>query len=154
MKKLASILVLVFAFTLTTQAQKKRKQQKPKLTTEQQTILAVKKLALTLDLTAAQQRQLKPLVATKIADRKAAMEKRKAMRVAKKKPTSDEVFAMKNNLLDKQIAMKNKMKNILNEDQFKKFEKMQKGKKMRIAKKMKRRKGVVMKKRIKKERKV
>ena len=51
MRKLASILVLVFAFTLTAEAQKMRNQKRPKLTVEQQTDLAVKKMTLALDLT-------------------------------------------------------------------------------------------------------
>jgi hypothetical protein len=66
MKKIASIVLLVFAFTLTTQAQKgKKKMRAEKLSTEQQTILAVKKMTLALDLTTSQQNQLKPLIAKK-----------------------------------------------------------------------------------------
>ncbi|MCI2229136.1 hypothetical protein MC378_08155 [Polaribacter sp. MSW13] len=83
MKKLASILVLVFAFTITTQAQKKRKQKRPQFTTEQQVDLAVKKMTLDLDLTDAQQRKIRPLINAQIADRKAAMEKRKNLLLMK-----------------------------------------------------------------------
>ena len=50
MKKIASILVLVFAFTLTTQGQKKRKDKRPNFSVEQRTELAVKKMTLDLDL--------------------------------------------------------------------------------------------------------
>ena len=152
MKKIVSILVLVFAFTLTTQAQKKRKQQRPQLTTEQQVDLAIKQMTLNLDLTAAQQRQIRPLIASKIADRKAAREKRKALKDAKKKPTSDELYAMKSKALDKKIEMKKKMKNILNKEQFEKFEKMQKRRTMKGKKMLKKRKGV-KKRKERKERK-
>ena len=146
MKKIVSILVLVFAFTLTTQAQKKRKHKKANFSTEQKVDLAVKQMTLRLDLTASQQRQIKPLIAAKIADRKAAMEKRKAMKEAKKKPTVDELYAIKSNLLDKQIAMKSKIKNILNKEQFEKFEKMQKRRKMMAMKKMKSKRDAMKKK--------
>ena len=153
MKKLVSILTLVFAFTLTTQAQKKRGDKQSKLTAEQHATLAVKKMTLALDLTEKQQKQIKPIIMAKMADRKAAMEKRKAARKNKKKPTADEMFAMKNKQLDNEILMKSKMKNILNKEQFEKFEKMQKGKKMKAMKKMKRKKGDKKKKMMKKRKK-
>jgi hypothetical protein len=65
MKKLASILVLVFAFSLTTLAQNKEKRDCVKMTTEQQTDLAVKKMTLALDLSDKQQSQIKPLIPIK-----------------------------------------------------------------------------------------
>lgn len=137
MKKITSILVLVFAFTLATQAQRTRKQQGPQLTTAQQVDLTVKKMTLDLDLTATQQREIKPLITSKIADRKATMEKRKANTDDKKKLTSDEIYAIKSKQLDNQISLKN----ILSKEQFEKFEKMQKRKKMKGKKMMKSRKG-------------
>ena len=151
MKKVVSILVLVlvFAFTLTTQAQKKERKErkerterreKIKLSTEQQVDLAVKKMTLKLDLTEKQQREIKPLIAAKVKGRKAAMEKRKEFKKAGKKPTSDELYAVKSKMLDNQIAAKNKMKNILNKEQFEKFEKMNRGRKMK-GKKMMKKKG-------------
>jgi hypothetical protein len=113
MKKLASILVFVFVFTLTTQAQKKRKDQRPQLSIEQQTTLAVKKMTLALDLSEKQQDQIMPLIKAQAIARKEAMGKRKAMKESNSKPSSDEIFAMKNNMLDNKIAMKTKMKEIL-----------------------------------------
>jgi len=132
MKKLASILVLVFAITFTTQAQKKRGgngERGPKLTAEQQATLAVKKMALTLDLSEKQQNQIKPILISKMEERKASMEKRKANKERKedrKKPTADEMFAMQSKRLDKKIAEKKEMQNILSKEQFEKFEKMHK----------------------------
>ncbi|MEE9408078.1 MAG: hypothetical protein V3V28_08395 [Polaribacter sp.] len=131
MKKLTCILVLVFAFTFTTQAQKKRDQ----FTVDQQVELAVKKMTLKLDLSERQQNQIKPLIAAKMAERKAFMENRKEARKNKKGPTSDEMFAIQSKRLDKQIAMKNRMKDILNKEQFEKFEKRSKGRKMKMKKK-------------------
>ena len=128
MKKLASILVLVFAFTITTQAQKKgkRDQNNPKFTIEQRTELAIKKMTLALDLTEKQQSQITPFIKAQATARKAAMEKRKQYRDEEKKPSADEIYAMKSNQLDNRIAFKNNMKDILNKEQFEKFEKMAK----------------------------
>ncbi|WP_420551481.1 hypothetical protein [Tenacibaculum aiptasiae] len=143
MKKLIALFVLAVGFTLTTQAQKGKKGDFEKLTVEQQTELAVKKMTLKLDLTPAQQRKIKPLLAEKIAKRKAMHEKRKAMKESgkeRKKLTADERFAKKSAMLDAQIAFKADMKRILNEKQYERFEKMATKMKHKAKKKMKRRK--------------
>mmetsp|Transcript_3001 Transcript_3001/g.3497 ORF Transcript_3001/g.3497 Transcript_3001/m.3497 type:complete len:154 (+) Transcript_3001:29-490(+) len=145
MKKIASILVLVFAFTLTTQAQKDRKEKRQKLSIEQHAELTVKKMTLALDLTEKQQNEIKPLLKTQAADRKVGIEKRKEARKNKTKPTADEIYAMKSKQLDNKIAFKNSMKNILNKDQFEKFEKMSKRRIKKGKKTMK--KGKMIKKR-------
>lgn len=136
MKNLASVLLVLFAFTLTTNAQRKNRKERPQFTVEQQTELAVKKMTLHLDLSAKQQNQLKPIIASKMADRNAFIEKRKEARKEKKRPTSDEIYAMQSKKLDNEIAMKNTMKDILNKEQFEKFEKMQKKRKMKGKKMM------------------
>ena len=108
MKKLASIILLVFAFNLTAQAQEGKKKMKgEKLSTEQQTILEVKKMTLDLDLTVSQQNQIKPLIAKKIANRKAHYEKMKASKKDRKELSADERYAKANERLDMQIEMKN-----------------------------------------------
>jgi protein CpxP len=142
MKKLASILILVFAFTVTVHAQKKGKQNErgPKLTVEQNANLAVKKMTLGLDLSEKQQSQIKPLINSQAAARKVAMESRKENRATNKKPSADEIYAMRSAQLDNQIAFKNKLRNILNKEQFEKFEQMknnrkEKGRKMIMRKK-------------------
>lgn len=155
MKNLATILVFVFAVTFTSQAQKNRKQKRPNLTTEQHTNLAIKKMTLALDLSEKQQKQIKPILMAQITERKAAMEKRKEARKNKQKPTADEIYTMQNKQLDNRIMIKNKMKDILNKEQFEKFEKMQKRRKMMAMKKMKQRKEMMSKKRkMKKRRKI
>lgn len=147
MKNLASILILVLAITFTTQAQKERKQKKPKFTIEQQATLAIKKMTLALDLSKKQQNQIKPLLMAQITDKKANMQKRKEARKSEEKPTAEEIYALKNKQLDKQIVMNNKMKNILNKDQFEKFQRMQHQRKMAAKKKMKNKKEMMFKKR-------
>ena len=141
MKNLICILILVFATTFSTQAQKKRGRKGSKMTTTQQATLKVKKMTLALDLNATQQKKLSALISQQIEAKKAAFKARKAMKEAKKKPTSDEVFTMQNKRLDAQIAMKNKMQKILTPAQYKKFKKMARGKKRMIRKQMKHQKG-------------
>jgi hypothetical protein len=129
MKKLASILVLVFAFIVTVQAQKKERERGPKLTVEQHTALAIKKMTLGLDLSDQQQNQIKPLINAQVARRKEAMEIRKENRTANKKPSADEIYTMRSAQLDNQIAFKNKMRDILSIEQFEKFENIKKERK-------------------------
>ena len=142
MKKLVSILVLVVAFTFSAQAQKKKykKGDFEKLTSEQKATLSVKKMALALDLSDAQQRQVKPIIKQQIEERKAAYEKMKAAKKAGKKPTADQRFKMQNARLDKQLAFQNRMKRILNGEQFEKFKKMKRHMKGKAKKHMKKRK--------------
>lgn len=140
MKKIASILILVFAFTLTTQAQKRGKRmQKEQMTVAQQATLAVKKMTLALELSEAQQRKVTPLISAQITDRRAQFEKMKKFKESKKKPTADERFQHQNERLDKQIAFQKQMKSILNKDQFEKFQKMAKAKKRGVKQKMNKR---------------
>ena len=125
MKNIASILVFIFVFTFTIQAQKKRGyKQQP--TINQQTSLKVKQMTLVLDLSDKQQQQVTPLLRAAIAFRQAAMKKRKEARKQKKRPSSDEIYAIKSQVLDNKISMKRNMKNILNATQFETFKKMYK----------------------------
>mgnify|MGYP000610311668 CR=1 FL=1 len=133
MKKLLTILILAVGFTVTSQAQRGDKAKHEKLTVEQKTELAVKKMTLQLDLTEAQQRQVKPLIAEQVAKRQEMWAKRKAMKKSGNKLTADQKYAMKSKMLDKQITYKTKMKHILNEQQYERYEKM-------TARKMKRHK--------------
>ena len=123
MKNITSILILVFLFTFTIQAQKKRGY-KQQLTINQQTSLKVKQMTLVLDLSDKQQQQVTPLLRGAIAFRQAAMEERKEVRKQKKRLSSDEIYAIKSQVLDNKISMKRSMKGILNETQFKTFKKM------------------------------
>jgi protein CpxP len=125
MKNIASILVFIFVFAFTIQAQKKRGY-KQQLTINQQTSLKVKQMTLVLDLSDKQQQQVTPLLRAAIAFRQAAMKKRKEARKQKKRPSSDEIYAIKSQVLDNKISMKRNMKNILNATQFETFKKMYK----------------------------
>lgn len=146
MKNFALILMMAIAGTISVNAQQNKdqnnKQQRPQFSAEQHSELAVKKMTLALDLNEKQQNQIKPLLLAQATQRKAAMEKMKAARVNKQRPSEDELFAMKNQQLDNQIAMKKAMKEILTKEQFEEFEKMVKMHKMKGKKMMEERKGM------------
>ena len=110
MKKL--ILAIALVMTTLTFAQD-RKQGREKLTPEQQSELHVKKMTLDLDLDAQQQKEVKTIFLEQAKKREAKMAEMKAKREKGEKPSADERFEMKNEMLDNQIEMKAKMKKIL-----------------------------------------
>mgnify|MGYP000397676234 FL=1 len=144
MKNFALILMMVIAVTFTANTQEKtaqkKRQNRRQFTVEQNTELAVKRMTLALDLNEKQQNQIKPLLMTQAAQRKTAMEKMKKARENKQKPSEEELFTMRSQQLDNQIAMKRSMKEILTKEQFEEFEKMVKMRKTK-GKKMLEKKG-------------
>ncbi len=138
MKKIFSI-VLALGLILTATAQK-RKQNK-EVTIAQRTELSLKKMTLRLDLTERQQNKIRPLLMEKHSKFNNSHKKRKADR---KKLSSEERYAKKIQHLDYKIAFKNKMKDILDDKQYEKFEKSFLKKKRKMAKrrmKIKKNKG-------------
>ena len=129
MKNSICILILVFATIFSTQGQKKRGRKGLEMSTAQQATLKVKQMTLALDLNATQQKEIMALMITKIDAVKKMKTARKEIRKSEKKPSADAIFTMKNNYLDAQIMIKNKMKQILTAAQFQKFEKNGKNKK-------------------------
>lgn len=94
------------------------------MTPEQIAILKTKKMTLALDLSEAQQKEIQKINLNNAIERKALMLERKAKREESKesKPSSDERFDIQNERLDRMIAQKGKMKQILSEEQFQKWE--------------------------------
>lgn len=127
MKKLIGILTLVLVFSLTANAQKQgqKRGMKADYTPEQIATLKAKKMALHLDLSDSQQKQVYDLMKDNAIERKANMEEMKKMRESGEKPGSNQRFALETKRIDKQIAHKKAMKNILDKDQFEKWEKFQ-----------------------------
>ncbi|MQP25546.1 hypothetical protein GFJ94_10765 [Flavobacterium sp. LMO8] len=125
MKKLILVALLVVS-SLTFAQERGRKGEK--LTPEQQTELQVKKMTLELDLDAKQQKEIKAILLENAKKREAKMTEMKAKREKGKKPSADEKFAMKNEILDHQIEHKAQMKKILKPEQYQKWEDLQKNK--------------------------
>ncbi len=148
MKKLVIIAIAFLALQVTAQGQKRdyaKKQERPlkvmNFSAEEIATLHTKKMTLHLDLNTSQQEKIYAINLENAKARKAFMEKREAKREsgeAKEKPTKEERLKMMNKKLDHQIATKQKMKNILNDEQYAKWEKFQakraqKGKKSKKA---------------------
>jgi hypothetical protein len=110
------------------------------LSAEEIATLQTKKMILFLDLNESQQVKIKSINLENATKRKAMMAERKAKKESgtAQKPTQEERYAMANAKLDHKIAMKAKMKDILNKEQYEKWEKAQ----MRMAQKGKHRKQV------------
>lgn len=129
MKKLITI-ALIAIMGVSSYAQEK--QQRParhdgnpmeKFTPEQRNQLMLKKMTLDLDLNDSQQKEMGKIIAEQSAKREAHLKDRKSKT---EKPTSDEIFKMRSNMLDEQIAMNAKMKKVLSPDQYKKWDEMKK----------------------------
>jgi hypothetical protein len=131
MKKLIVFAVLMAGVTAMAQTPERSKGDRnpmKDMTPEQMATLQTKHMALALDLTDAQQKEMQSLNLENALKRS---EKIKEMRARKengeiKKPTSEERYAMKIAMLDHQIAQKEKLRNILNKEQYEKWERMKK----------------------------
>ena len=123
MKKLFVLALLIVGTTLIAQ-ERNRKQlgnDMEQFTPEQQSQLMLKKMTLELDLNDVQQKEMKVVIADMITKKEAHGAAMKAMREKDVKPTNDERFAMKMNMLDEQIAIKKRMEKILSPKQFEKW---------------------------------
>ncbi len=108
-------------------------------TPEEVAQLQTKQMALDLNLTEAQQKQIQKINLENAVDRKAKMEARQSRMKDDnaEKPNKEERLKMMNERLDKQLEMKQKMSKILNADQFEKWEKMHSGKRGKKSEKQK-----------------
>lgn len=133
MKKIVIILIAMVAMQVTAQDKKRDHQRDGQraqmesmrdLSPEEIATLQTKKMTLHLDLNEAQQKKVETLFLEEAKLRKTKMEERKAMKDSseKKQLTKEDKFKMMNERLDHQIEMKQKMKSILNDEQFEKWE--------------------------------
>lgn len=127
MKKLIIAALLVVGISAFAQDKKEiekrhHRDEMEKFTPEQRNQLMLKKMTLELDLNASQQKEMSKIIAEKSAKMEARMKEMKVNKDSNTKPTSDEMFARKNKMLDEQIAMKERMKKILTPEQFKKWD--------------------------------
>ena len=98
------------------------------LSPEQMATIKTKKMALSLDLNDKQQNDVQEIHLEQAILRKAKMEERRSR---DERPSADERYGAINQKLDKQIEMKAKMKEILNKDQFAKWEEIQMAREMK-----------------------
>lgn len=105
----------------------KRMSRMSNLTPEESANLQTKRMTLYLDLNEKQQKEIYAINLENGHKRKSMMAANKTKREngSKQRPTKQERLSMEHIRLDNQIAMKGKMKSILNDDQFDKWEKSQ-----------------------------
>jgi hypothetical protein len=117
--------ILTFALFIGLYAGAQNRQGK-NVSQEQFASLATKKMTLDLDLNEKQQTKIYQLNLENAIARKLRMAAFKDAKTTNqnRKMNSDERYAVKSELLDYQIAQKKKMKNILTNAQFEKWEKM------------------------------
>ena len=118
---------LLFSISLIAQGNNEGKKrglkQGPEFTTEQMAALQSKKMALKLDLNENQQKAVHKMMLKSAEERKQFREENRQNRKNGIKPTSEQKFNRENIRLEKQMAHKNEMKKILNEDQYEKWQK-------------------------------
>ncbi len=152
MKKIASILVFVFAFTVSSQAQHDSRRVKmhkgEKLTVDQRATLGAKKLALALDLDDSQIRRVTNLFKKKGEAMAVRVQKMKKNKVKGEKRMHKNSFERMNKSLDAKINFQKKMKQILTKEQYAKFLKLKKHGKKKMRSKVAKRKKVMHKKRV------
>lgn len=134
---LAGILLAGIAATAQERPEVKGSSDKAKfeqMSPKQRADLSLKEMTLKLDLTESQQKEFAKI----ISEKQATFEKRKAERKEAKTTratmTPEQRYEMKSKMLDEKIAMKARVKAILNEKQFEKWEKIQHGRKMKSSK--------------------
>lgn len=123
---LLSIGVAAFAQEKTSKEGRIQRGEIPQLSLEQRNQLELKKMTLELDLTASQQKEMASIIADQNAKKEAMKENRKKKKIDFKNLTAEERFAMKNKILDDQIAHKEKLKKVLTPVQLEKWEKLKK----------------------------
>jgi periplasmic protein CpxP/Spy len=111
--------------------QKVRSQMIKDFNPEQIALLQTKKMTLHLDLTKAQQEEIQKINLANATERKAKMEARRKMRENGNMLSKEDRFNIMNERLDKRIAHKKQMQNILTKEQFEKLEKDVKNKHMK-----------------------
>ena len=152
MKKIASILVFVFAVTVTTQAQHGNRRVKmhkgEKLTVDQRATLGAKRLALALDLDKSQIKKVTHLFKKKGEAMAVRVQKMKTNKANGKKRATKNSFDRMNKSLDAKISFQKKMKQILTKEQYAKFLKLKKHGKKKMRTKIAKRKKIMKRKKM------
>lgn len=133
MKQIAIVIIAMFTMTLSAQEnhknnheneRKEHHKERLELTPEEASQLQTKKMTLSLDLDNAQQQQISQINLENAKRRMAKMEARKNTTKddQKERPSKEDRLQKTNDRLDAKIANKKKMKGILNDEQYKKWE--------------------------------
>ena len=143
MKKLLILTLALLTFQITTAQEGNRemkRQQQSKMqdmTPEEAANLKVKRMTLNLDLSDMQQKQVYELFLKSEQERQQI---RETNRNQSERPSKEDKLKRENARLDKQIEMKKKMKDILNDEQYAKWEKNMENRRNNFQKKQGKRK--------------
>ncbi len=123
MKKLSLFLIMLISLSAFSQQKgQHHKADKTDMSAEEIATLQTKKLTLQLNLDQAQQQEIKKLYKEKAEERKALMAEHKKMREEDVEKLKEKRFEVKNARLDRELAHQERMKQILNEEQFNKWQ--------------------------------
>lgn len=138
MKKVMMAVLLTIGMTAMAQekAPESKKAAMEQFTPQQRNELRVKELTLKLGLNSSQQKDMGKLLAEQSTKMEAAKAERTANKGKNVKLTANERFAKRSQILDEQIAMKEKVKKILTPQQFEKWESLKMHKKEKMHKRM------------------
>jgi len=134
MKYLFSLLLIGMSFITVAQTKVEMRKSFEHFTPEQNAELQTKRLALALELTPTQQKQVLKINQKRAVELKKHVEFIKSKKDSELKMSSDERFKMINKRLDQMLAMQNEMKNILSDDQYEQWKNMQNQKKVAFKK--------------------
>ena len=119
MKKIILTFTIILGLSLNSYAQKQKKaHEKSEFTIEQQTIIAVKKLTISLDLTQDQQEKIRPLLLVAITQKKEIMEQKKKNIANQKEISNKKLYENLVKRLDQEIAFHAAVKKVLNKEQY------------------------------------
>ena len=129
MRKLVVLFAVMVGVIATAQRpghEKGERENMKDLTLEQMATLQTKRMTLALDLTDSQQKQIQSINVEHAAHRMEKMNEMKERRESgeRKNLSAEERYSMQLAMLDRQIAEKEQMKQILNKDQYAKWEKL------------------------------
>ena len=150
MKNVFLAIALVLGLTTFAQEGKPARGEREKLTAEQQVELQTKKMKLELDLNDKQTADIKKIIEKQVAKREAKLAEMQAKKAKGEKPSKDQMFNMRNEMLDAQIAHKAEMKKVLNAEQYTKWDANQSERKEGFSKRMKKGKRAMKKEDIQK----
>ena len=124
MKKVIALAILFVGMTNFAQERKvnPRKERMEQFTPAQRSQLMAKKMTLELDLNEQQQKELTQIINEAETSKDAIRAQSKSNNTLEKEKRTSEIFARKIKILDEQIVFKTKLKKILTEAQFKKWE--------------------------------
>ena len=120
MKNVMIAVMLLVTVSMTAQRKQRQEGQKPDMSIQEKATLATKKATLALALDASQSDKMYPIIFEQLKKRESLKKDRMEQ---SERPSKEERLKVMNERLDDRIAMQRKVKAILNDEQFTKWQK-------------------------------